>query len=205
MHAGDSAAIPGPVSRYGARFRSGQSRNDLILVVVLWDARDTPANAVAAGYEAFLDEIRVAIADNLLDLSTANAKQTAAIEAKIQKRLHDKVEDAIRGELSDLQKVEVELGLLTPDQLIGGAFRRASIQAADSTETFTLPFNDILNDDFDLQVQMTVTAWSRSTVPTAAPATGRARTTRSTPRPPPAPCSPAPRPPSQRPARGWWR
>jgi len=154
MHAGDSAAIPGAVSRYGARFRSGQNRNDL----VLWDARDTPAGAVAAGYDAFIGEIRDAIADNLLDLSTANEDQVGVIEAKINQRVHDKVESAIRGQLSDLQKVEVELGILTPDQPIDSAFRHVSIQDAASAESFTLPFSDILNDDFALHAQMTVTS-----------------------------------------------
>jgi len=158
MHAGDSAAIPGAVSRYGARFRSGQNRNDLILVVVLWDARDTPAGAVAAGYDAFIGEIRDAIADNLLDLSTANEDQVNVIEAKINQRVHDKVESAIRGQLSDLQKIEVELGILTPDQPINSAFRHVSIQDAASTESFTLPFSDILNDDFALHALMTVTS-----------------------------------------------
>lgn len=79
-----------------ARFRSGQNRNDLILVVILWDARDTPPGAVAAGYDAFLGEIRDAIADNLQDAAPA--------------------------------------------------------------ESFTLPFSDILNDDFNLHAQMTVTS-----------------------------------------------
>jgi hypothetical protein len=158
MHAGDSAAIPGAVSRYGARFRSGQNTNDLILVVILWDARDTPAAAVVAGYEAFLGEIRDAVADNLQDLSTANEDQLNVIEAKISQRVHDKVGSAIQGQLSDLEKVEVELGILTPDQLINSAFRHVSIQDAASAESFTLPFSDNLNDDFDLHAQMTVTA-----------------------------------------------
>lgn len=158
MHAGDSAAIPGPVSQYRARFRSGQNRNDLILVVVLWDARDTPAAAVAAGYGAFLGEIRDAIADNLLDLSTADEDQVSVIEAKISQRVHAKVESEIRGQLSDLEKVEVELGVLTPDQLINSAFWHVSIQDADSAQSFTLPFSDNLNDDFALGARMTVTS-----------------------------------------------
>jgi hypothetical protein len=158
MHAGDNASIPGPVSKYAARFRSGQSTNDLILVVVLWDARDTPYDAVVAGYEAFLAQVRDAIADNLLELSTADDAQTAVIEAKVSQRVHDKVEDAIRGKLSDTEKVEIELGLLTPDQVIGSAFQQVSIQAVDSTVSFTLPFNDILNDNFDLHATMVVTA-----------------------------------------------
>jgi len=158
MHAGDIAAIPEPVSRFAARFRSGQTLNDLVLVTVLWDARDTPANAVVAGYTAFLGAIRDAVALRLLDLSTADDNQKAAIEADIAQDVHDRVEDAIRGAFSAVQKAEVELGILTPDTLIGSAFRLASIQAADSTETFTVPFSDVLNDNFDLSARMTVTA-----------------------------------------------
>ena len=80
MHDGDSAPIPGPVARYAARFRSGQTHNDLILVVVLWDGRDTPLHAIAKGYDAFLGEIRDAVADNLVALSTADDDQEKAIE-----------------------------------------------------------------------------------------------------------------------------
>jgi septal ring factor EnvC (AmiA/AmiB activator) len=57
-----------------------------------------------------------------------------------------------------LEKVEVELGVLTPDQLINSAFWHVSIQDADSAQSFTLPFSDNLNDDFALGARMTVTS-----------------------------------------------
>jgi hypothetical protein len=157
MHDGDSAPIPGPVARYAARFRSGQAHNDLILVVVLWDARDTPLHAVAKGYDAFLGEIRDAVADNLVALSTADDDQEKAIEETINKRVHDKVEAAIRGDLSDLDKAAFFTGLKSPDRLIDSKFRHVSLEAVDSVTPFTFTFKDEL-DELQLDAQQTVVA-----------------------------------------------
>jgi hypothetical protein len=157
MHGGDSAPIPGAVSRYVAWFRSGQTRKDLILVVALWAAQDTPLPATAAGYDAFLGEIRDAVAANLLDLSNATDDEEKAIEDKIKQRVHDKVEAAIKDQLSDLDKVQIEIGLEIPDRLLDSAFRHVTLQETDSTTPFTLPFNDVI-DDFQLDAKLTVTA-----------------------------------------------
>ena len=131
MHGGDSAPIPGEVARYAARFRSGQTRNDLILVVVLWDGQDTPLYAIAKGYDAFLTEIRDAVADNLVALSTADEDQEKTIEEAIKKRVHDKVAAAITGGLSDLDKVAFVTHLKIPDRVIDSQFRHVSLQAAE--------------------------------------------------------------------------
>jgi hypothetical protein len=157
MHGGDSAPIPGEVARYAARFRSGQARNDLILVVVLWDSQDTPLYATAKGYDAFLGEIRDAVADNLLALSTADENQEKAIEDAIKKRVHDKVEAAIRGGLSDLDKIAFATHLKVPDRVIDSQFRHVSLQAADSVTPFTLTFNDVI-DEFQLDAEQRVVA-----------------------------------------------
>jgi hypothetical protein len=157
MHGGDTAPIPGEVARYAARFRSGQTHNDLILVVVLWDGQDTPLHAIAKGYAAFLGEIRDAVADNVVALSTADEDQEKAIEETIKKRVHDKVEAAIKGDLSDLDKIAFATGLNTPDRLIDSKFRHVSLKAADSVTPFTFTFNDVI-DEFQLDAEQSVVA-----------------------------------------------
>ena len=69
MRAGQSAPIPDLLARLGAQFRPGQRTRDLIIVAALWDRRDTPFSAVLAGYEAFLPEVRDAVAANVLALA----------------------------------------------------------------------------------------------------------------------------------------
>src|SRR6266849_226822 len=64
MHAGDTAAIPPSVGQQNAQI--GDSFQGLVLVVALWDQRDTPDNVVQSGFQAFSSELRAAIQDSLI-------------------------------------------------------------------------------------------------------------------------------------------
>ncbi len=155
MKAGDSAPIPGELARLGARFRAGLMRRDLILVALLWDHRGTPYVAVDAGYSAFLSELRDAVADNLLALSTTTGPDNDSIIQVIKQRVRDKVEAAITDKISWLQEIGIFVGLEDTDRLIDSTFKR--FEDADFTQLniptpFTLTFHDS-GDDFKLDAQ----------------------------------------------------
>jgi hypothetical protein len=118
MHAGDTAAIPPSVGQQNAQI--GDSFQGLVLVVALWDQRDTPDNVVQSGFQAFSSELRAAIQDNLVALSDPGQRD-ATIKA-IKKRVNDKVSSTIENALSLFQKIEIFLGQLHLDSNIGSDF-----------------------------------------------------------------------------------
>ncbi len=164
MKAGDSAPMPLELARLNAHFREGLMRRDLILVASLWDHHDTPSAAVAAGYSAFLSELRDAVADpmNLLALSAGSGPEYDSAIQRITKRVHDKVEAAITDKISWLDKAGIIVGLEDTDRLIDSTFKLF----ADSDFTqpnrptpftpFTLTFHDS-SADFKLDAQLFVT------------------------------------------------
>jgi len=137
MRAGQSAAIPGPGNRLSAVFQDGQANPKLLLVVALWEADETPASAVQAGNQAFLDELRAQVSKNLAALSTATDAERKTIVEDIKKKVYDKVHAAVENKLSSWEKTRVFLGWLNLDDFMGSDFKLLP----DLTPTsFTLTF-----------------------------------------------------------------
>jgi hypothetical protein len=126
MQAGQAAPIPAGVNmnRLVARFRDGLTRTNLILVVALSESDGTPEHAIDAGFSAFRSELRDAIADHLLELDAAkdDPVQLKAVTDTIKKRVGDKVDSAIEGDLSGTEKTEIFLGIIGKDDKIGSDF-----------------------------------------------------------------------------------
>jgi len=118
MHAGDNVGIPPSVGQLNAAI--GDNFQGLVLVVALWDQRDTPDNVVQSALQAFSSELRAAIQDNLVALSDP-AQRDATVKA-INKRVSDKVSATIENALSLFQKIEIFLGQLHLDSNIGSDF-----------------------------------------------------------------------------------
>lgn len=119
MHAGDTASIPPSVGQLITQV--GDGFQALIIVVALWDQRDSPDNVVQTGFQTFCSELRAAIQDNLAGLS--DPSQLKATVAAIQKRVNGKVSSAIENALSLFQKIEIFLGQLHVDSNIGSDFQ----------------------------------------------------------------------------------
>jgi hypothetical protein len=118
MKNGQSAAMPAIVGAQTMRLPGDLAGNHLILVVALWEKRDTPDNVVSAGYTAFSDSLGTGIRANLLGLGSSDpATQQAAIDA-VKTTVKNGVTDAISNSLTWYQKAEIAAGIMTLDNLI---------------------------------------------------------------------------------------
>jgi len=149
MHAGDTADIPASVGELRAQIEDGFL--GLILVVALWEQRDTPGDAVRAGYQTFSSELRAAIQDNLLALLDPSGRD-AAIKT-VKTRVSGKVSSAIENALTLYQKLEKALGWLHIDSSIGSDFQLFSTLASTAT---TLRFGDETENDYEIQGNLQV-------------------------------------------------
>lgn len=122
MRAGEAASIPAPVGVLRLRLDEESSFQRLFMVVALWEADETPIAAARAGYLAFADETRAAIAQRLFALSNATEEQTQFLQEEIRNQVTAAVRSAIFGALSGWQKTRILAGSLNLDDTIGGAF-----------------------------------------------------------------------------------
>jgi hypothetical protein len=126
MKAGQSVSMDFPGNRLTATYQDGQTGQALILVVALLEADDTPEHAIQAGYQAYLDELKLRIGQNILTLKSAvdthdDALLQQTIDA-IKKQVSDKVFAAIKDSLTFEEKAKVALGFLNNDDFIGSGF-----------------------------------------------------------------------------------
>jgi hypothetical protein len=124
MRAGDAAPIPYPGNTLTANFDDSQTGRQLLLIVALWEEDSTPSGAVQAGYQAYLDELHVAVGSNLLRLDAADDDEQKVIIEEIKKRVYEKVYAAEENELSTWEKTKVYLGWLNVDDFMGADFKR---------------------------------------------------------------------------------
>jgi hypothetical protein len=153
MLTGDVVVVPNAMSHLASRFRDGLSRRDLIVVAVLWDERDSPSNVVVAGYNAFLDVVRDAVADNLTAL--AGDGRDAAIQA-ISDRVNSTIHAAIFNEFTDLQKIEIFFGQLEPDRVIDSTFLFLENDVVTHTISLAFHAKPPETDNFQLDGQLVV-------------------------------------------------
>jgi len=123
--------IPSEVGVISIPIEIPENPHDLVLVVVLWEKSDTPAGAVAAGYQAFLQSLQGAVVANIAGLSglEGQAAYDAAL-SNVQATVTSAVEAAIENALTDTQKAEVVAGILVPDGVLDNSFTIFSPMAA---------------------------------------------------------------------------
>ena len=119
MRAGDVAAIPTPVGVLRARFEDGLATRALIVVVALLEMDETPESAMKAGYQAYRNELRAAVAENLFALSGADEAERERITGLITERVAKKVRSAVEDGLSWFEKAQVLAGTLDLDDPMG--------------------------------------------------------------------------------------
>lgn len=137
MRAGQSVALDFPGNVVTATFADGQTAHQLILIVALLEADDLPLRAVTAGFQAFLDELRLRLGHNILALQSATEDERDQIIQEIQAQVQAKVFDAIKGALTTGEKLQVKLGFLNVDDFLGASSRLFSgLAPADFTLRF---------------------------------------------------------------------
>lgn len=122
MRAGETAAIPVSVGTLRTRFDDNLTTRRLLLVVALLENDETPEAAMRAGFQAFVSEVGLAIADNLLALSSADADEEKALIDVIQKRVTGRVKSATENALTAWEKAKILAGILNLDDAMGSAF-----------------------------------------------------------------------------------
>lgn len=156
MQSGALALMPESMAWMGARFKQGLVIRDLILVTLLWNQRDTPGYAVAAGYSAFLTEIQASIAKHLSELATASSGPARdAVIQKIKDEVKPKITSAISDALSLSDKAAIAAGLIHADDLVDNAFVLFSQENV--TRPFTANYGAGSANDFQLAGTLIVT------------------------------------------------
>lgn len=140
MRAGESVSMDFPGQTLSATFEDDQSDRQLILVVALLEADDAPEGAIQAGYQAFLDELKLRLGHNILALKTATEDEKNEIIAQIQRQVSEKATSAIKGALTTGQKIKVKLGFLNMDDFMASQTRH---------------FTDLTPQDFTLRFEGT--------------------------------------------------
>jgi hypothetical protein len=154
MRSGDTAPIPALQQRLAAQFDPGQQRRDLILITVLWDHHAFHGHTAVAGYNAFLETSRDALATHLGELGSSSPEnQQAAIDA-VKATVTQKVNDAIEGSLTAGDKLDIAIG--GADNVIDSAFPHFAVDEADSTSMLSLPFGAGSNHDYRIDGTFTV-------------------------------------------------
>jgi hypothetical protein len=138
MQAGESVAMDFPGNMLSARFEDDETDRQLILVVALLEADEAPEGAIQAGYQAFLDELKLRLGHNILALKDATEDQKNAIIAQIQNQVTGRVTSAVRGALTTGQKIRVRLGFLNMDDFMASQTRH---------------FTDLTPQDFTLRFE----------------------------------------------------
>ena len=117
LQPGESAPIPASVGVATQSF-DDLTKAAFIQVALLWQKHGTPGSVVQAGFNAFGKHLKSAIIANLDGLeSNPQARQQAI--SNIQAAVYEAIYQAIHGSLSDAEKTEIELGILTLDAQIG--------------------------------------------------------------------------------------
>ena len=123
MRQGDVAPIPSAMATLRTRFEDGVSLKQLILLVSLLERDETPQDAIRAGFEAYVRELRAAFKDEFPNLfQTANDEEGQnAVITRIKDRVASKTKSAIKDALSAGDKVKSALGFLDNDDFISSA------------------------------------------------------------------------------------
>lgn len=156
---GQIIVIPSSINTL--RLRLNEAENvKLILSVVMWENDETPEAALKAGFQAYSGELKAAIIANLLALQAAqgNPQAEAAVRAIIEKRVKDKVEDAIKGALTTGQKIRIGLGTLNMDDVVGSDSESlGTVGTTARTQNFTLAFrNESGSESYEIMGNLAV-------------------------------------------------
>ncbi len=125
MRQGELAPIPALVSSLRTRFADNVSGKRLILIVTLLEMDETPKDAMRAGFQAYVSELRAAFKDEFPKLfqaeSVKDEKGEKEITDRIKARIESKTRAAIKDALSFSDKASTEFGFLDHDDFVSSS------------------------------------------------------------------------------------
>ena len=119
MKTGDTAAIDAQVGTMSRHFQEPIEDIVIILTVAAFEDNDTPDDAVKAGFRAFTSTLQASIEAHLLDLASSDPADVDQAQKEIAEEVAAAVFAATKGALSTSEKIQVKLGILTPDATMG--------------------------------------------------------------------------------------
>lgn len=154
LSVGESATIPSNIGQLSFQFDETTMRRAVILIVALWNSRETPGNVAVAACKRFYSSIPERFSNHFGGLITIDSQ---SIEERnnfinlIKSEVRNDVESTIRDTLSGYEKFRIGLGTLSLDQFIDAAFilfdnsflkRPEPPEASSQSFPFTLRFKD---------------------------------------------------------------
>ena len=137
MKAGDSLTIESTVGVITRFFEDPLTNFVIILTVGMFHDKETPNNAVTAGYGAFQSTLQAEIKSHLLALNSPDQSVVDQARKEISDAVTAAVTSAISNSLTTFQKGEVLAGILTLDSTIGSA---------------STSFSNLVNTNFTLMI-----------------------------------------------------
>jgi hypothetical protein len=123
MQSGQTASIPSSVGDLESRLEGDElTQFSVLLVIALWEQRDTPDNVASAGFQAYNDALGPAIQANILLLNSSNPMDVQAGIAAVKAAVKSAVTATVKNSLTWYQELEIYLGLMTLDSLIDSSF-----------------------------------------------------------------------------------
>jgi hypothetical protein len=156
MKAGSSAPLIFPGNEVSHSFLDGQLGLKALLIVGLMEADDNRLQSMQAGYQAYLDELRLQLNLNLAELLTASPDEREGIIEAIKEAVRKKAYDAVKATLSPWEKFE--LGTWKdPDVYYGAGYGVWNPLELQSSGPFTLVITGVPGNHWEIDGVLTVT------------------------------------------------
>lgn len=143
MRAGQSVTLDFPGNRFRGIFPDQASGRHLILIVALLESDDLRKETAMAGYQAFIDELRLRLGHRILEIADAvrtnDSASMARIVAELRSLVTRRVREASRGALTTGEKARIAAGFFNLDDFIATEFVAFSDPLR--TTPFTLRFS----------------------------------------------------------------
>ena len=147
--------IPASQATLPTTFQEDQTDPAVLIVVALWEKRDTPDKCVKAAFEAFSSELRLRLGHRITALKEAfDADDQNEINVQTQAIINDvrkAIESAIESNLDLIDKAKLFAGLMDLDQFVGASFRLFSNPL--SATSFTLAFQGTAFERREYEIQ----------------------------------------------------
>ncbi len=156
MKAGSSAPLIFPGNEVGHSFLDGQTDCTALLIVGLMEADDNRLVSMQAGYQAYLDELRVQLGHKMLPLKNASPAEREATIEEIKEAVKKKVYDAVRGTLSIWEAAALKT-FRDPDVYYGAGWGLWENLNLGSSGPFTLEIEGVPGNHWEIDGVLNVT------------------------------------------------
>lgn len=164
LSVGESATIPSNIGQLRFGFDETIAKRAVILIVALWNAKETPGNVVVSACKRFYNSIPERFNNHfggLITFDTQTEVERNNFINIIKNEVKTDVESTIRNTLSGYEKFKIGIGALTLDSLVDAAFilfdnsflRRPEPPEA-SSESFPITLR--LKDSYEIRGHLTI-------------------------------------------------